>query len=127
MEAKPEPVKKVENDEPKRFKCKVYRLNVEKENADLPISVNLVGRKKREFAPGEEVVLYDYHIGILRNAVNETELTIPAESGIYQHSNPMAKAEDAYPGFRASRSEVDGTIKLVRRIPMYSVEVLREV
>jgi hypothetical protein len=111
----------------RRFVCVVHRLNTEKENSDLPIGVNCVGYKRKYFNSGEEVVLYGYHINILRDAVEETELELPAESAIYEDSNPVAKAEINWPGFKARVREEDGAIMLYKRTPMYSVEVKRAI
>lgn len=120
-------VKRAEKEVSKRYECKVYRLNVERENAELPISVNVIGKKKREFTPGEKVVLHDYHIGVLRNAVDSTQIEVPSESGVYKSANPIAEAERNFPGFKAIRNSIDGTILLSKEVPLYSVEILREV
>jgi hypothetical protein len=100
-------------------------LNEERENASFPISVFVIGKKKKVFSPGTEVDLMDYHIEVLRNAVDETEIEIPQESGIYEAANPTRVAENNFPGFRASVSEVDGTITMRRSIPKYSVEIIK--
>lgn len=113
---------KKETKSEKRFRCVVHRLNIDRENADLPISVDVIGKKKRVFYPGEEVVLHDYHIEVLDNAVDSTELELPAESGIYTSGNPLQQAMKNYPGFKAIRDEVDGSIKLFKNTKMYSVE-----
>ena len=107
----------------KRYRCVVHRLNTDRENADLPISVDVVGkRKKRVFYPGEEVILHDYHIEVLNNAVDSTELELPPESGIYSSENPLEQARRNYPGFKAVYSDVDGSIRLYKNAKMYSVE-----
>jgi len=107
----------------REYRCVVHRLNTEKENADLPISVCLVGKKRKVFDPNKEVVLKGYLIDILRNAVEENDIEIPSESAIYEHSNPIAIAERNFPGFRATQNQEDGIIHLMKSTPMYSVEV----
>jgi len=109
------------------FRVVVHRLNTEKENASLPISVHCVGLKKRVLNPGEETTLYGYHISILRDAVEEDEIEIPSESAVYQAEDPLRKAEENFPGFRATVREEDGTIIVHRRLPMYSVEIKSEI
>lgn len=110
----------------RRFRVIVHRLNVERENADLPISVNLVGRKRRVFNPGEPTILYGYHIEILRNAVEDNEFEVPSESAAYESINPIKIAEANFPGYRARVRDEDGVIILTKRVPMYSVEILEE-
>ncbi len=110
----------------RKFLCKVYRLNEEKENANFPISVGLIGksRVKRVFDPGDEVVLFDYHIEILRNAVSENEIEIPSESAVYESKDPTRQAENNFPGYRARVNPEDGLLTLIKHIPKYSVEVI---
>lgn len=111
---------------PKEFMVRVYRLNEEKENADFPIAINVIGHKRRVITPGKEEKLLDYHIEVLRNAVNETVIEIPQESGIYEAANPVAVAESNYPGFKASVDQEDGSITITKRQPRFSVEVIKE-
>ena len=110
-----------------QFLCEVHRLNCERENADLPISVTVIGKKRRVFNPGDRVALYGYHIGVLRNAVEDTQIELPPESAIYEESNPIAKAEMNFPGFRARLNSEDGSITLVKRLPLYSVNIMKKV
>ena len=111
-------------EEPKRFKCKVFYINEDPENAKLPIIVHCVGHRKRQFYPGDEVVLHDYHISILRDAVDDTEIEVPDESGVYGASDPIKAAEKNFPGFIAKVNPMDNGITLIKRVPRYSIEML---
>jgi hypothetical protein len=116
-----------EIDPDKEYLCIVHRVNTEKENADFPIIVSLVGKKRRVVSPGEKARLFGYHILILRDSVNETEISVPSESAVYESKDPLKAAEQNFPGFRAIRNEDDGTITLLRHSPRYSVEVIRPI
>jgi hypothetical protein len=123
--AKPEVKKADVPNKPKRFLCKVHRLGTERENTDLVISVNVVGKKKKEFFPNQEVVLLDYHINVLRNAIISTQIELPTDSTVYSAKNPIAEAEKNWPGFKAVYGG-SGMIVMEKNTPLYSVEVLKE-
>jgi len=101
----------------------IHRANVDPDNRDLPISitVNSINNKKM-FWPGEEVDLNASQIGVLKDSVEEIELEIPDESGIYESKNPVALAKSYYPNMRATRSSVTGRIVMTQRIPNYYFE-----
>lgn len=108
----------------KMVKCRVYRSNVDPDNRDMPISVtvNSISNKKT-FWPGEEVLLSEAHINVLKDSVEESRIHIPAESGIYASKDPVAVARNFYPSMKAEVDPVDNTISMVSRVPNFLVEI----
>jgi hypothetical protein len=124
-EAEPLPVSKdKESSLGKMVKCRVYRSNVDPDNRDMPISVtvNSIANKKT-FWPGEEVLLSEAHINVLKDSVEESRIHIPAESGIYASKDPVAVARNFYPSMKAEVDPVDNTISMVSRVPNFLVEI----
>lgn len=122
IEEKPKaPIKPLECN----IKCRVTRTNVDPDNANVPISVIVNDRKnKREFQPGQIVQLSQGHINVLRDAVEETRLVLPDDSGIYKAENPLALARSQYPDMDAQFDPSTGGITCTRRQPNYIVEIL---
>lgn len=105
------------------IECRVTRTNVDPDNANLSIMVGVNDRKnQREFLPGQIVKLSKAHIDVLRNSVEETMLEIPAGSGIYEASDPLAMAASQYPGMIPQYNSTTGGICCISRIPNYVVE-----
>jgi len=105
------------------IKCRVTRTNIDPDNAAVPISVCVNDRKnKREFNPGQVVGLSQAHIDVLRNSVEETKIVIPADSGVYEASDPLAVARNQYPDMTPSHDLQTGEIVCIRRAPNYIVE-----
>jgi len=110
----------------KRVKVIVHRLNVDDDNKDLPITVNDLGDPNGRivFSPGKPVDLTEAQLNILRDSVEESEITVPEGSGMYETANPLKIAEDNFPGFTASRDRETGLIKLRRRVPNFMIEIV---
>lgn len=107
------------------IKCRVTRTNIDPDNTTLPITVILNDRKnKREFSPGQEVMLSRGDIDLLKNCVEETRLYIPLDSGIYEARDPLAMATSQYPDMIAEKDQLTGEIVMTRRIPNYIIEEL---
>jgi len=110
------------------IRCRVTRTNVDPDNANIPITVIVNDRKnKREFLPGQEVLLSKAHVDALRMSVEETRLVIPDDSGIYQSSDPMALARNQYPEMIPELDPMTGQIVMTRKISNYIVEQLGKV
>ena len=122
VEEKPKaPIKPLKCD----VKCRVTRTNIDPDNANVPISVTVNDRKnKREFPPGQIVELSQSHINVLRDAVEETRLVIPMDSGIYQAAEPLALARNQYPDMMPTHDPMTGEIVCTRRMANYIVEIL---
>ncbi len=104
-------------------KYRIYRSNVDPDNKDIPISINAnTTAGKKQFSPGEEVELSDTQISILRDAVDETMIQIPLESGIYTSNNPAALAKNLYPSMVPYTDPATGGITMVNRSPNYIIE-----
>lgn len=107
------------------IKCRVTRTNIDPDNTDMPISVTVNDRRnKREFLPGQEVMLSRAHINVLRDSVEETRLFIPTDSGIYTSADPLGFARRQYPGMIAMEDPRTGQIMMVNRVPNYIIEEL---
>ena len=107
------------------IKCRVTRTNIDPDNANLKITATVNDRKnKREFYPGQEVMLSRGHIDVLKNSVEETRFHIPGDSGIYESRDPLAMARNQYPSMTASIDPLTGQIIMTRRVPNYIVEEL---
>lgn len=108
----------------KIIKCKVHRTNTDPDNKDIPIVVNAVGSAigRKVFAPGQIVDLNPTQIDILQNAIEEHEIPIADDSGIYESANPKRLAEQYYPGYSARIDTITGQITMVKRIPNYIIE-----
>ncbi len=115
---------KQRNADPATIKCMVHRLNCDESNAKIPITVNAVGRMngKKVFAPGEVVNLTQAQYNNLVDAVDEPEILIQEESGIYDSSDPMKAAQSRYPGFKIIKNPETGFITATKRDPHYSIE-----
>jgi len=114
---------KVEAVQEKLIKCRVHRSNCDPDNRDMPISVtvNSISNKK-VFWPGEEVLLTQAHINVLKDSVEENRILIPPESGIYASKDPIAVAKNFYPSMRAEVNPTDNTISMISRVPNYIIE-----
>lgn len=109
--------------EVKLIKVRVFRSNVDPDNRDTPISVTLnTLNRKRIFWPGEEVELEKGHLNILKDSVEEVNILIPPESGIYASRDPIAVAKNFYPNMQARVNPTDNTITMTSRIPNYIIE-----
>lgn len=118
-----EPVKPLVCD----IKCRVTRTNIDPDNANMVITTTVNHRKnKREFLPGQEVLLSRAHVDVLRRSVEETKLYIQEDSGIYESRDPMAMARSQYPGMIAEICPLTGQIAMVRRVPNYIVEEISQ-
>ena len=112
----------------KSFKCVVLRHNIDPENANLPVIVtanNFSNRK--QFTPGTEVILTETEIDILKNSVEEDQIQIMPDSGIYKSRDPLALASELYAGFQPVRDPNSGQINMIRNVANYSVHVINEV
>jgi len=112
-----------------KVKCRVNRLNVHPENADLPIIVNILADKskgggRRVFNPGQVVELTRAQIESLRNAVEETDFPLSDQSGIHESKDPLQMAKNLYPGLKPIRNPETGEIRMIRNRRNYSVEIL---
>ena len=113
------------NPKEKTTKVRVHRANVATENKNMIISVTVnESSSRKRFQPGEEVALTDLQINGLRSAVEENQLPLPADSGIYLAADPLALARKSYPGMNAMRDSVTGGIIMTSRIPNYIIETL---
>jgi len=123
--AKKKPEKKVAFKDMPTKKYIIHRANVDPDNRDLPISITVNSiNNKRMFWPGEEVELNESQIGVLKDSVEEVELEIPDESGIYESQNPVALVKSYYPSMRARRDPVTGRIVMTQRTPNYILELV---
>lgn len=104
-------------------RVRVHRLNVSPENKNLPIFVCVNNTSNRKlFQPGEEVELSGGQIDALKNSVEEIFFEIPAESGIYESSNPLSVAKNQYPTLTAKRDSTTGLINMTSYSPNYMIE-----
>lgn len=112
-------------DRMKLYKVKVLRLNVDRDNADLPIHVasnDRYGNRPKQFFPNTEVYLTDSELNVLRDSAQEDYIEIPGTSGIYQSPNPLGAAEAQFPGFKARWGRTG--VVLEKRTPNFAVEIL---
>lgn len=107
----------------------VNRLNVAEGNQDTEIVVNDMGvnNGRKSFFPGQEVELTMAQIEILKDAIDRTQIDIPAGSGIYESDNPIAAAKKAYPGFRAAVNSHTGLIYVEKHKPNYSISDVTDI
>ena len=104
-------------------KVRIYRSNVDPDNKDAQISVCANNPKDRKiFFPGQEVDLTPTEIGILRDAVEETQIFIPSNSGIYEAKDPEAVARNQWPGMQPKRDPITNLIVMIKRVPKYIIE-----
>lgn len=110
----------------KKHKVKVYRLRVDENNKNLPVTVCVNDiSTKREFYPGTIVELDDVQIQSLRDARLEQRVQVPADSGIYEAANPLREAERVYGnGMTAKFDPADGTIWVEKFEDTYLIERL---
>ncbi len=102
---------------------RVYRSNVDPDNKDIPISINAnTPAGKKQFAPGQEVELTATQISILKNAVEETMIQIPLESGIYTSNDPQSLAKNLYPSMTPQVNLATGEITMIDRSPNFIIE-----
>lgn len=107
------------------IKCRVYRSNVDPDNKDMPISVTVNNiSNKKIFWPGEEVLLSQAHIDVLKNSIDSVRIPIPAESGIYSSANPEAVARNFYPSMMVERNRIDNTIIMTSKTPNFIIETI---
>jgi len=108
----------------KLFKCRVMRVNIEKENQDLPIHVHSndrYGNRPKQFFPNQEVLLTESEMDVLRNSAQEDYIEIPSTSGIYKTLNPLVAAESEFPGWKASWGRRGVVVE--KRTPNYAIDV----
>jgi len=108
-----------------KFVCKVYHMDMDQENRDVPISVcvnSALNRKK--FLPGEEVVLTESEIQVLRNAIINTQIVIPGNSGIYEARDPVREAKKHYKDMEIVRDRRSGQILAIKNNPRFLVEII---
>ena len=102
--------------------CKVHRRG---ENQNAPITATPGDiRRKKEFWPGQPVYLTDRHIAVLRDAVIDSEIPIPDNSGIYDAANPQFEAQKRNPGYEAKVDVQTGSVYLKKIEPLYIVEII---
>lgn len=115
--------KKVANKAKKSNRYIVHRSNVDPDNNSLPITVTANNlSSKKVFLPGSEVTLTESQLDVLRNSVEEVRLDIPVDSAIYSSPDPMALAQNMYPGMLPKTDESTGGIFVTKRTPNYIIE-----
>ena len=108
-----------------KFLCRVYRANCDEENRDLIIKVTANGPHERAvFKPGEDTELTETQINILKDAVLDSKIEIPFNSGIYSAKNPEVAAKNQYPDFQVTRNPYTNLITMTKHLPKYIVEHL---
>ena len=112
---------------PKTYICKVFHMDMDQENKDVPISLcvnNALNRKR--FLPGQEVELTEAEINVLKEPL-DTQIPIPPTSGIYEAKDPIKEAKKQYKGLDIVRDKRSGVLLAVKRQPRFMVEVVKEV
>lgn len=129
----PEPIEAVEDTidlisevhQPIMRKCKVHHMDMDPENTGIPITVCVNDPSKRKiFDPGSEVELSEVEISALRDAVTESQIVIPQNSGIYEARDQMAEARRQYPSMSVQRDKLSGMLVAIKRVPRFVIEVL---
>ena len=119
----PKKIETPENDKSLTKKVRIYRSNVDPDNKDMRISVCANNPKNRKiFFPGQEVELTPTEISILKDAVEETQVFIPSNSGIYEAKDPESVARNQWPGMQPRRDPITNLIIMVKRVPKYIIE-----
>ena len=112
----------------RKFKIRLYHSNMDPLNKNLPVDVGANSpMNKSRIIPGQESTVSESQLNTLNVAVEDTQINIPADSGIYEARDPEALAQLQYEDMIPVRDKLTNLITMVKRTPNFIIQVLGEV